>query len=279
MRIRSLPGFGTSWLFKIAWTLLILIPFAGMILLAFRSLAAIYNDPLGLSGAWVPGNFLQAWDGPPGGAGFATYARNSLIVATEALLISALLGSFAAYFTAVLPARWRRRAMLVPLVATTVPTIALLIPFFQAFNALGTLNSPAALGVLYGLLCLPTTVLSLHAYFVDFPDDVREAAAIDGLGHVGTFMRIVLPLSLGSLGTVSLLNLIWVWGETLVGLALLENSSSQTIPIGLLSFQDKWVSNPGPMFAGLAMATIPIAVVYLVFHRSITRGVSLGGFR
>lgn len=279
MKARSRSGAATSGLFKLIWTLIIALPFVAMILLAFRSLAALYNDPLGLSGEWMPENFTEAWQGPPGGSGFATYARNSLIVTLEAVVISAVLGALAGYFTAALPARWRRRAMLPALIAQTVPAIALVIPFFQAFNALGTLNSPIALGVLYGLLCLPTTVLILHAFFVDFPDDIREAAAIDGLGQVQIFLRIVLPLSVGSLGAVTLLNLIWVWGETLVGLALLQDSASQTIPVGLLSFQDKWLSNPGAMFAGLTMATIPIAAIYLIFNRSINSGVSLGGLR
>lgn len=279
MSTRSLPTTATSGLLKLIWTLAIVLPFVAMILLAFRSLAALYNDPLGLSGDWVPQNFSEAWQGPPGGSGFAVYARNSLVVAGESVVIAAVVGAFAAYFTAALPPRWRRRAMLPALVAQTVPAIALVIPFFQAFSALGTLNSPVALGVLYGFLCLPTTILILHAFFVDFPDDIREAAAIDGLGQVGIFLRMVLPLSIGSLGAVSLLNLIWVWGETLIGLALLQDSAAQTIPVGILSFQDKWLSNPGAMFAGLTMATIPIAVVYLIFNRSINNGVSLGGFR
>lgn len=279
MRSRSIIVGGSSAVLKLVWTLVILIPFIVMILLSFRTLAAVYDDPLGISGDWVPENFQEAWEGPPGGAGFAVYARNSLVVAVVALAVSGVLGAFAGYFSASLSAKWRRRTMLVPLIAQTVPTIAMLIPFFQAFNALGTISSPSALGVLYGLLCLPTTILILHAFFVDFPDDVREAAAIDGLGPVGTFLRIVTPLSLGSLATVSLLNLIWVWGETQIGLVLLLDSDSQTIPVGLLAFQDKWVSNPGPLFAGLTMATVPIVAVYLAFHRSINGGISLGGLR
>ena len=82
-------------------------------------------------------------------------------------------------------------------------------------------------------------------------------------------------LSIGSLGTVSLLNLIWVWGETQVGLVLLQTDDAYTIPIGLLSFQGTWVSNPGALFAGLTMATVPIIGLYLIFHRSVTKGVSL----
>lgn len=278
-RIAAATGFGTSWLFKIVWTLLIVVPFFEMILLAFRSMSGIYDDPLGFSGAWIPGNFRDAWHGPPGGSGFGTYARNSVLVAVIALAVSTVLGSFAAYFTATLAPKWRRRAMLVPLIATTIPSLALLIPLFQAFVYLGTLNSPSALGMLYGLLCLPTTVLVLHAFFVDFPEDIREAAALDGLGHIGTFVRMVLPLSTGPLGAVALLNLIWVWGETQIGLVLLQTSDAATIPIGLLSFQGKFVSNFGAMFAGLTMATVPIIIVYFVFYRSINRGISLGGFR
>ena len=99
--------------------------------------------------------------------------------------MSGVFGSLAAYFTSTLSAKWRRRSMAPALIATTVPAIAMLIPFFQAFNALGTLNSPAALGVLYGLLCLPTTVLILHAFFVDFPNDVREASAISAACSIG----------------------------------------------------------------------------------------------
>lgn len=278
-RWRIGPAQGVSALLKTLWTLLIVVPFVAMILLAFRSLASIYNDPLGLSGAWVPENFPQAWRGPAGGVGFGRYARNSLLVAVEALVVSTVLGAIAAYFTTALSPKWRRRLMMVPLIATTVPGIAMLIPFFQVFNAIGTLNSPTALGVLYGLLCLPSTVLILHAFFLDFPTDVREAAAIDGLGPIGTFLRIVLPLAVGALGTVALLNLIWVWGETQVALVLLQTSDAHTIPVGLLSFQGKWVGNPGALFAGLTMATVPIALLYLVFHRSVTKGVSLGGFR
>ena len=85
MQLRRAPVRGASALLKLLWTLLILIPFAAMILLAFRSLAAIYDDPLGLSGAWVPENFQQAWKGPAGGVGFRRYAQNSLLVAGVAL--------------------------------------------------------------------------------------------------------------------------------------------------------------------------------------------------
>ena len=117
----------------------------------------------------------------------------------------------------------------------------------------------------------------MHAFFVDFPPELREAAAIDGLGHVTTFTRIVVPLSQSPLLAVSLLNLIWVWGETQIAIVLMQRAASQTIPVGVLTFQSTFQSNLGPIFAGLSLATIPVMVVYLVFNKTISRGVSMGG--
>lgn len=268
----------TGWLvFKIAVTVIVVFPFVFILLLSFRSMTDIFRNPLGLTGNWVPENFVRAWNGPPGGTGFGHYFINSVIVVLVAVVLAALIGAIAAYFVSLLPAKWRSRVLMIPLIATIVPTVALLIPFFQVFSAWGMLNNPVAVGVLYAGLSLPMTVLILHAYFLDFPAELREAGAIDGLGHFHTFVRLVIPLSRPSLLAVSLLNLIWVWGETQIAIVLLQKATSQTIPVGVLTFQSSFMSDLGPIFAGLSLATIPVLVVYFVFNKSISRGVSMGG--
>lgn len=270
----SVPAWG---LLKLGITALVVLPFIFILLLSFRSMTDIFRNPLGLTGNWVPENFVRAWNGPPGGTGFSNYFLNSIVVVIVAVVVSALAGAIAAYFVSLLPARWRGRVLMIPLIATIIPTVALLIPFFQVFNAWGLINSPIALGVLYAGLCLPMTILILHAYFVDFPPELREAAAIDGLGHLTTFARIVVPLSQPSLLAVSLLNLIWVWGETQIAIVLMQKAASQTIPVGVLTFQSTFMSDLGPIFAGLSLATLPVMVVYFVFNKTISRGVSMGG--
>lgn len=262
---------------KIGITALVVLPFLFILLLSFRSMTDIFQNPLGLTGNWMPENFVRAWNGPPGGTGFANYFLNSIVVVIVAVIVSAVFGALAAYFMSLLPATWRSRLLMIPLIATIIPTVALLIPFFQVFNAWGLINSPIALGVLYAGLCLPMTVLILHAFFVDFPPELREAAAMDGLGHFTTFSRIVVPLSQPSLLAVSLLNLIWVWGETQIAIVLMQKAASQTIPVGVLTFQSTFMSDLGPIFAGLSLATLPVMVVYFVFNKTISRGVSMGG--
>lgn len=277
MKVSGLVGRSGWNLYRIILTAVIVLPFFFIVLLSFRSMTDIYTNPLGFHGHWVPGNYSEAWGGPPGGTGFSHYARNSAMVAAIAISIAAVAGSIAAHFTSLLAPRQRRKVMTIPLIATIVPVIALLIPFFQVFNAWGILSQPAALGVLYGGLCLPTTILVLHAFFVEFPAELLEASALDGLGHFGTFRRIVLPLSISPLVAISILNIIWVWGETQVGLVLLQTAESQTIPVGVLTFQSNFIANLGPVFAGLTLATIPMALIYLAFHRVVNRGISLGG--
>lgn len=274
MRTLTTTGWG---LLKIVVSAVILLPFVFILLLSFRSFADIYQNPLGLTGNWEIENYARAWNGPPGGTGFSNYLLNSVIVVVCAIAVSAIAGALAAYFVSLLPARWRAGVLLLPLLATIIPVIALIIPFFQVFNAWGLLNSPVALGIVYAGLCLPMTVLILHSFFVDFPPELREAAAIDGLGHFRTFSTIVIPLARPAILAVSLLNVIWVWGETQVAIVLLQSASSQTIPVGVLTFQSSFMSDLGPIFAGLSLATIPIVAVYAAFHRTISRGVSMGG--
>jgi ABC-type glycerol-3-phosphate transport system permease component len=268
----------TAWsVLKLGATIVVVLPFLFILLLSFRSMTDIFRNPLGLTGNWMPENFVRAWNGPPGGTGFANYFLNSIIVVAVAVIVAAVFGALAAYFVSLLPGKWRARILMLPLIATIIPTVALLIPFFQVFNAWGLINSPIALGILYAGLCLPMTILILHAFFVDFPPELREAAAIDGLGHLTTFSRIVVPLSQPSLLAVSLLNLIWVWGETQIAIVLMQKAASQTIPVGVLTFQSTFMSDLGPIFAGLSLATLPVMVVYFVFNKTISRGVSMGG--
>jgi len=100
---------------------------------------------------------------------------------------------------------------------------------------------------------------------------------LDGLGEIAIFVRVVLPLSLGALTTVGLLLAVSVWSETQLAIALLQNAESQTAAVGILGFQGKFVSDLGPLFAGLSIIMIPVIVLYLAFNRTITKGIALGG--
>ncbi|MFM9458130.1 carbohydrate ABC transporter permease [Streptomyces europaeiscabiei] len=271
-------GAGIAQVSAILWSLLAVIPFALIALLAFKSNTDIFTNPLGVFDVdWQPQNFSYAWQGIPGGQGFSTYLVNSVVVITVSITGCVLIGAFTSYFATLASTRVRLAVIRGFLVATTMPLIMLLIPYYSAFNMLDLLSSPWSLGMLYVALCLPTCVLILHGFYLGFPHELREAAALDGLGPLRTFIRIVLPLSKGPIVAVGIVNGFFVWGETQLAIVLLQSPASRTIPVGLLDFKGQFSNNTGAIFAGLTLATIPLVIVYLAFHRFITKGIALGG--
>jgi raffinose/stachyose/melibiose transport system permease protein len=261
----------------IAWSLLAIVPFLLIILLSLRTNQGIFTSPLSLSGPYAPGNYLQAWDGPADTAGMVSYFSNTLVAAAVTLVVALTLGSAVAYFTTRLRPRTQQWVLRIFLVGTVVPFVLIIIPLYQGYNALNVLNDPATLGIAYGALALPTTVLILYSFYTDFPKELIEAAEVDGLRDYAVYFRIVLPLSKAALTAVGILTLVYVWSEAQVGIVLLEQAPDQTVAVGVLGFQGQYQSSFGPMFAGLSIATVPVLILYLIFHRYITKGIALGG--
>jgi ABC-type glycerol-3-phosphate transport system permease component len=270
-------GLTLGHLLLIVWTALTLVPFVLIVVFSFRDNTGLYQYPLGIGGTYHPENYATAARGASGSAGMLVFFANTGIAAVVALLVTLTLGSMAAYFATRLSPRARSLFLAVFLVGQVVPFVLILVPYYQAFNALSVLSNPAALGVAYGVLTLPTTVLVLNSFYTDFPQELVEAAAVDGLGEFVAYLRIVLPLSKGAITAVGMLALIYVWGEAQLGIVLLQDPGSQTITVGMLGFQGQFTSDLGPIFAGLSLASIPVIVIYLVFNRFITKGIALGG--
>lgn len=261
----------------IAWTALAMIPFVLILVYSLRNNADLFTHPLGIGGTYHPENYATAWAGPGSQGGMLDYFRNTVIAAFVALLVTLTVGSAAAYFATKLGRRLQAAFTAVFLGSSVVPFVLILVPYFQAYNAMSLLNSPAAIGVAYGVLTLPTTVLVLHSFYADFPQELIEAATVDGLGEFASYLRIVLPLSKGALTAVGMLALVYVWGEAQLGIVLLQESTSQTVSVGLLGFQGQFTSELGPLFAGLSIATVPVITIYLIFNRYVTKGIALGG--
>ncbi|WP_232668081.1 carbohydrate ABC transporter permease [Pseudonocardia sp. TRM90224] len=263
--------------FLIFWTLLAVGPFLLIVLLSFRDNVGIFGNALGLTGSLHPENYSEAWAGPVGSAGMGVFLGNSAVVFVVALLVNIVLGSIGSYFSTRLSSRMRAAYLGIFLAATVVPFVLILIPLYRMVNAFGFVSNPVALGVLYGVMALPTTVLIMSAFFADFPREVVEAAYVDGLTEFTAFWRIVLPLSKGTLVTVSLLLAIWTWSEAQIAIVMLQDASSQTAAVGVLGFKGQFTTNYGSLFAGLSIAAIPVVVLYLVFNKYITKGIALGG--
>jgi ABC-type glycerol-3-phosphate transport system permease component len=269
----------SAYVAVIAWTALILLPFFFVSLFGLKSNTAIFANPLGIFD-FVPQwqNYVTAWNaGPSSDATIGVFFMNSAIIAITALLTSLGVAVPAAYFTSFLTRQWNQRILLAVIAGTVVPIILLVIPYFRAFNELGLLNNTVATGIIYGSLNIPTAFLLMNRFFIDFPREILEAALLDGLGPLGTFLKLVLPLSKGPIVAVSILNLVFAWTDYQISIVLLNRRDSQPISVGLLSFIGDFSADYGPMFAGLALASLPVLLLYIIFSRYITKGIALGG--
>ena len=207
-------------------------PFILILLLSLRNDLGIYANPLGLGGKYVFGNYTSASDRTPGTAGMSSFIGNTAAAAATSVGVVLAIGVPAGFFLTKLPIRARGMVQGVLIACTVLPLALVIIPYYQAYNALHLLNEPAALGVAYGALALPTTVLLLHTYFHRFPLGAFGSLRCGRPGRMGNLLPSGAAVEQGN-GRLHA-DVAFVWGEGQIGLVLLQSAASQTISVGLL---------------------------------------------
>jgi len=138
------------------------------------------------------------------------------------------------------------------------------------------IDTPFGLMVAYLPIVLPLMIWMLHGFFRDFPNELLEAAEVDGLSVLQTLFRIVLPLSLPGLGVATLFGFLVAWNEFVIALTLTRTPTGQTMPVGISTlitqFQVLW----GPMMAAAAIYLLPVFIVTVVTQRGLVRGLMTG---
>jgi multiple sugar transport system permease protein len=207
---------------------------------------------------------------------FRRYLLNSLIAASGATVLGALLAVPAAWGFAKFAYPGSSALLSFTVVTRVFPPIALALPFFLQFKTLGLIDNPLGLVIAYLPIVLPLMIWILTGFFRDFPNELVEAARIDGLGTIGILIRIVIPLSLPGLGVAILFGFLVAWNEFVIALTLTRTPASQTMPVGISTlitqFQVLW----GEMMAVAAIYLLPVLVVTVMSQRGLVRGLMSG---
>jgi multiple sugar transport system permease protein len=207
---------------------------------------------------------------------FRLFMRNSLIAAGGATVLGLLLSVPAAFGFAKYAYRGSATLLSFILVTRVFPPIALALPFFLQFRAVGLIDTPFGLIVAYLPIVLPLMIWILHGFFRDFPRELIEAAEIDGLGTLQTLVRIVVPMSLPGLGVATLFGFLVAWNEFVIALTVTRTPAGQTMPVGISTlitqFQVLW----GEMMAVAAIYLLPVFVVTIITQRGLVRGLMTG---
>lgn len=275
----SRPFVVLGWLLLVAWTCASLAPVGIALLASVKDTTSIIADPLGLPQRILLENFTRAWGGTSMTQPLWVYASNSVIASVIALAVGISAGATTGYALARNRSRATELANRYFILLIALPPVVAWIPLFSLVNAMGLISSPVAIGLVYSAFVIPIATVMMRAYFVSFPLDLIEAAKVDGAGEWQIFGRVVIPLSLGALGAVILVQLIYVWNELGLALILLIQPGSRTLPVGLAQFRGQDSSDFGAQFAALLLSILPILVVYALFQKRLTEGMRLGAFR
>lgn len=206
---------------------------------------------------------------------FSRWLWNSAIAAICITLLNLIFNSMAGYALARIPFPGNRFWFLIILAALMIPGQITLLPKFLILKSFGWLNTYQ--GLIVPATINATFIFMMRQFFINFPRELEEAAAIDGLGRFGTFFQIVLPLAKPALAAQTIFVFMGAWNDFLLPLVIMSDPEMFTLPLGLNAFKGEYVSYWNYIMAASMVFTLPALVIYAFFNRYFIQGVTFTG--
>ncbi|MFC4052026.1 carbohydrate ABC transporter permease [Actinomadura syzygii] len=253
-----------------------LAPFYWMTISAFRRPQDQFDNSI-VPTRWSWENFSAVFSGE----GFGRALLNSLVVAGATTALTLLIGTCAAYALARLRFRGRNAVLGLIVAATMFPGISQLVPLLKLFTEIGWINTYQAM-VLPSLgFALPLSVWLLTAFFRQLPEELEQAAMVDGCTRAQAFRKIIVPLAAPGVFTTAIVTFIATWNEFLIALSMVNDKDMRTATVAISTFTGvSGFDQPfGTQMAAGAVVTVPLVAVVLVFQRRIVAGLTAGGVK
>jgi multiple sugar transport system permease protein len=267
---------GLSYAFLSTLLLLVLFPFYWMLVTSFktedqmRSLVSMFwPSPFALE------NYLQLL----GKTEFVSWYGNSIVVAVSSTLVATAVGTIGAYALARLRFLGRGFMASATLITYLVPPSILFIPLYAQIKNLGLANSLAGLIAAYPSFTVPFVTWLLMGYFESIPEELEEAAMIDGATRFGAFYRVVLPLAAPGVLAAALYAFTQAWNEFLYALVFITDARLRTLPVGLASFITGDVYGWGFLMSGAVLTTLPVIAAYIYLQKYMVEGLTAGSVK
>ena len=212
---------------------------------------------------------------------FGRYMLNSLLVALGTTATCTILGTLAAYALSRPRLAGTHVVMATLLVISLFPPTLVVVALKRLVVQAGLLNSLWSLILSYAALNLPFAIFVLRTFFLQVPQDIEEAAQVDGFSRWGTLWKIIFPLSAPAVATTAILVFIFSWNEFLLALAFISRDSARTVPAGiaLLSGVTVYEVPWDQISAAVVVTTLPVVAMVLAFQRRILQGLTAGGVK
>jgi N-acetylglucosamine transport system permease protein len=267
----------TSHVLLAVWSIIVMVPFLWVVLSSFKSTKEILASPFSLPAHWSFDNYVNAWTD----AGIRKFFLNTVIVVGAALVLVMLLGAMCSYVLARFKFFGARFIYYSMLAGLTFPIFLAIVPLFFILKNGGLLNTLPGLVMVYVAFALPFTVFFLYSFFKTLPEEVYEAALMDGAGDWRIFFQIMLPMARPGIAAVAIFNFLGLWNQFLLPVALNTDPSRYVLTQGMAEFasQAGYAVDFGALFAAVVITVVPVLIVYLIFQRRLEGSVSQGTFR
>lgn len=265
-------------IFFILWAVIVAFPVIWTLYTSLKTDQEFFTQPFALPKVPQWQNFVNAWNE----GNFGAYFSNSIVTVLVTLVICLIVVSTTAYALAKFKGRGIRALEKFYMVAMMIPSVLTLVPlYYMSEDITMNLGIPLtdnliSLSLMYAITGMPFYVFMLVGFMRGINNSLLEAAELDGASQFAIFFQIILPLVKPSLFVVGLLNVMGTWNEYMTALTFLHDESNYTIAIGLnyLTNAGTYDVDYGRLFAGLAIALVPILIMYAVFQKQLQNGIA-----
>ena len=262
------------YLFLVIASIIMLIPFIWMLSASIKATQEVFSVPFRLIPAiprWI--NYKDIWTTIP----LLTFIGNTTFLTIVVTILQLLTSSFAAYAFAKLEFKHRNKLFLMYIATIAMPWQVYMVPQFIMMRAMGLNNKLTA------IICLQAFsafgVFMMKQFYTGIPNDLCEAARIDGMSEYRIWWKIMLPLSKPALSTLTIFTFVNTWNDYLGPLIYLKSESKKTVQLGLKMFIGQFSAEYGLIMAGSVITLIPVVVVFLLLQKNFVEGVASTGIK
>jgi ABC-type glycerol-3-phosphate transport system permease component len=250
-------------------------PLIYTVMAAFKTRAEFASNRLGVPSQPTLQNFSQAFERLDIGRLFF----NSFVTSIGGVVVTLVASLLAAYAVTKLRVPLRRTAFFLIVGTLLIPFQSIMYPLYDTMLAMGLIGQRLGLILAFGAFGLPFSTFLLAAYLGEIPDELLEAAKLDGATSIQILVRVILPLSVPALASLTILNFVWMWNDLLLPLLVVGGGDGKTLMVGVANFRGQYDVNIPLISAGISVAIVPAILVYLVGQRQLIKGVVAGAVR
>lgn len=279
--VEQLYDWRTPWTAKYIISLILLcflmilfiFPFYWIITGSFKDLSSAISVPP----EWIPKKpILDNW-ASLANQPLLRWTFNSFFIAIATTFLVCLTSSLAGYALAKKKFPGRKIIFWLLIMAMALPKQVIMVPLFNILTSLNWMDT-------YKSLILPAVgwpfgIFLMKQFSETIPSELLEAAKIDGCSEIGIFVKMVLPIVKPGVAALAIFTFIGSWNDYFMQLILIRSTKMQTLPLGIATMQLEFTTNYGLMMAGAALASIPMIIIFLIFQKSFTQGITIGAVK